>query len=234
MTAEVFWTYVDREGPVFVPATGRCWTWTADLCSRGYGQIGWKGHSKLAHRRAYELLVGPIPDGLVLDHLCRNQSCVNPAHLEPVTRAENNRRNPRGGWNFRGEYRRRPQSQRMSPDGRPLFRWFTYVDGSRVPSRPDTRGVGFDVVCRECGWESDTKGSPVRAIKEVAAAHALTHPGGSTNHAPERLRTGSCPSGHEFNEANTYLRRDGGRSCRACARKRRRGAVALRRFSVPK
>jgi hypothetical protein len=45
-----------------------------------------------AHRFAYELLVGPIPEGLVIDHLCRNRRCVNPAHLEPVTAEENWRR----------------------------------------------------------------------------------------------------------------------------------------------
>jgi len=50
------------------------------------------GQSVHAHRFAYEELVGPIPEGLDLDHLCRNKTCVNPAHLEPVTRAENVRR----------------------------------------------------------------------------------------------------------------------------------------------
>lgn len=67
-----------------------CWIWTGSCTSSGYGQfpIGAKKKYK-AHRWGYELLVGPIPEGLVLDHLCRNIKCVNPEHLEPVTQAEN-------------------------------------------------------------------------------------------------------------------------------------------------
>jgi hypothetical protein len=57
-----------------------------------YGQIWWNRAQHLAHRVAYQLLVGPIPDGMVVDHKCRNRSCVNPAHLEPVTQEENVRR----------------------------------------------------------------------------------------------------------------------------------------------
>ncbi len=58
----------------------------------GYGLAWHKGHNNLAHRRVYELLRGPIPEGLTLDHLCRERSCVNPDHLEPVTFRENIRR----------------------------------------------------------------------------------------------------------------------------------------------
>lgn len=75
------------------PKTG-CWNWTA--CKvRGYGMIGVTPHNGGkqrpigAHRVAYELLVGPIPEGLSIDHLCRNRCCVNPAHMEPVTPVEN-------------------------------------------------------------------------------------------------------------------------------------------------
>jgi HNH endonuclease len=75
-------------------ATG-CWEWTASLLSTGYGQFrsGGRG-SKMykAHRYAYEAYIGPIPDGLQLDHLCRNSRCVNPHHLEPVTALENTAR----------------------------------------------------------------------------------------------------------------------------------------------
>lgn len=74
---------------------GDCWEWTGALFQgTGYGQVWADGTTRLAHRVVYELLVGPIPVGLDLDHLCRNRSCVNPAHLEPVTRRVNVQR----GW----------------------------------------------------------------------------------------------------------------------------------------
>lgn len=77
-----------------VAKTDTCWLWT-DVPSRaGYGQI-WSADIQgqvYAHRFSYELHKGPIPDGLVIDHLCRVRHCVNPDHLEVVTRAENNRR----------------------------------------------------------------------------------------------------------------------------------------------
>lgn len=67
-----------------------CWEWTANRLPAGYGQFGITRDRKVyAHRYAYELWVGPIPEGLELDHLCRNKCCVNPSHLEPVTHAEN-------------------------------------------------------------------------------------------------------------------------------------------------
>src|ERR1035437_6893898 len=79
-----FWAKVDK--------TEDCWNWTAHTDGMGYGQLakpGQHGGLVVAHRFAYELLVGPIPEGLQLDHLCRNRACVNPDHLEPVTRRVN-------------------------------------------------------------------------------------------------------------------------------------------------
>jgi hypothetical protein len=64
---------------------GDCWLWTARRHRDGYAQIQLDGRTQLAHRVAYRVFVGPIPDGLTLDHLCRVRHCVNPAHLEPVT-----------------------------------------------------------------------------------------------------------------------------------------------------
>lgn len=73
----LFWAKVDR--------SGECWLWTAYTMPNGYGT--WR--QTLAHRVAYELSIGPIPDGLQLDHLCRVRNCVRPDHLEPVTCREN-------------------------------------------------------------------------------------------------------------------------------------------------
>lgn len=73
-----FWTNVDVGHPL------GCWLWTGTIASTGYG-ITTRDYAQLmAHRAAYELLMGPIPAGLHLDHLCRNTACVNPDHLEPV------------------------------------------------------------------------------------------------------------------------------------------------------
>lgn len=71
-----------------------CWIWTA-ATRTGYGvtHVGSRTDGSrryvMVHRLLYEHLVGPIPEGLDLDHLCRVRACVNPAHLEPVTRQEN-------------------------------------------------------------------------------------------------------------------------------------------------
>lgn len=62
-----------------------CWPWQGAIGKLGYGTYG----TLFAHRLSYEYLVGPIPAGTELDHTCRNKTCVNPAHLEPVTHREN-------------------------------------------------------------------------------------------------------------------------------------------------
>lgn len=88
---ERFWAKVDLSGD--------CWEWTAGKLPAGYGRFKMPNREALAHRVAYELLVGPIPAGLHIDHLCRNPSCVRPEHLEPVTPAENVRRGLSGTKN---------------------------------------------------------------------------------------------------------------------------------------
>jgi hypothetical protein len=60
-----------------------CWEWEGSKRSNGYGRFG--APTKLAHRMSYEFFIGPIPDGMQLDHLCRNRGCINPWHLEPVS-----------------------------------------------------------------------------------------------------------------------------------------------------
>jgi hypothetical protein len=77
-----------------VTFTESCWLWTSSIDRGGYGQFDLGNKSTIAHRWAYEFCVGDIPEGLDLDHLCRVRHCVNPDHLEPVTRSENMRRSP--------------------------------------------------------------------------------------------------------------------------------------------
>src|SRR3990172_7293894 len=66
-----------------------CWEWTGYLQPNGYGRLNVGSRMTLAHRWAYERLIGPIPRGLQSDHLCRNRACVNPLHIEPTTAREN-------------------------------------------------------------------------------------------------------------------------------------------------
>ena len=86
--AERFWPKVRK--------TATCWLWTGSRNNMGYGKIKQADRRtmSLAHRVSYELLVGPIPEGMQLDHLCRVRHCVRPDHLEVVTNRENNMRAP--------------------------------------------------------------------------------------------------------------------------------------------
>ena len=94
-TAGEFWANVD--------VVGDCWIWRGGKARKGYGGVQWEKKQQRAHRVAYLLAKGPIPEGYHIDHLCKNPPCINPVHLEAVTPWENTLRST----NFVAAYARR-------------------------------------------------------------------------------------------------------------------------------
>ncbi len=74
---ERFWSFVQK--------SDSCWLWIGRKTHNGYGQYG----LKYVHRISYELVHGPIPEGLTIDHLCRVRNCINPSHMEPISMRDN-------------------------------------------------------------------------------------------------------------------------------------------------
>ncbi len=87
---ERFWSKVNKNGPLWNGTP--CWEWQGTRYHDEYGQFSIGGRKVRAHRFSYEYFKGPIPEGLEPDHLCRNHACVNPRHLETVSRSVNLRR----------------------------------------------------------------------------------------------------------------------------------------------
>jgi len=190
------------------PNTG-CVLWTASLTKYGYGQIGIGRDMKRAHRVAYELAKGPIPQGLEIDHLCRVRSCINPDHLEAVTKRENILR----GYGTHAIHARATHC----PKGHPL------IEGNLYRAPGLKRGRGQCLTCQRkppelCETPEQRKArnstmSNRRWAKWRDARRGMTH----------------CKNGHELTEANIYVGPTGTQWCRQCRRDYMRAFKARRR-----
>lgn len=197
-TLETFWQRVDKDG-----AEG-CWLWTGGRSPDGYGQFwmgGEGGRTLRAHRVAYEDLVGAVPEGLMLDHLCRVRHCVRPDHLEPVTNAENLRR---GAEARRAESPHCPHGHLWTPDNT--------VYGSH----------GYRM-CRTCRNEAIRR-------SRLNAAGANLKPGDPLPPLRSHGLKTECKWGHDIsNPQNVLLDKYGHRHCRECGRRRNRELSARRK-----
>lgn len=90
-----FWSKVDK--------SGECWMWLGSKVGMNYGQFYLQGRTRRAHRVAWEIAIGPIPDGLCILHICDNPSCVNPRHMRLGTYADNNKDAAQKGRSAKGE-----------------------------------------------------------------------------------------------------------------------------------
>jgi hypothetical protein len=126
-----FWNRVS----LYVDGTeSGCWEWAGTRQSQGYGVFVYGGLRRMAHRDAYEWQYGPIPHGLVLDHLCVNPPCVRPDHLEPVTDAENTLRGRGMGA--------RNARKNACHHGHPFTPENTYIHGGKRHCRECRRTTG--------------------------------------------------------------------------------------------
>ena len=117
-----------------------CWRWTGPIGSHGYGVFGAGNRLWRAHCFSYEAIVGPVPDGLQLDHLCHNKWCVSPAHLEPVSGSENMLRRPESRKRFCRHGHEMTHYRRQFRNGRQFHTcWFCRPVGTKV-SRIDRFG----------------------------------------------------------------------------------------------
>lgn len=217
-----------------LPPYGDCWMWTAPLRPDGYGQF-WGGDAtqgpQLAHRWAFERFKYPIPLGLDIDHLCGHPACVNPVHLEPVTPMENKRRrrkprrrssrlpntSPRGST-IEQRFLDKVE-QRQSECGICWF-WIPNVSGDGYGSFHFDGKTGYAHRFAYQHWKGPIPiGHQVDHLCKnrgcVNPEHLEAVPG-SENLRRAALRKSHCKHGHERTKENTYVRKDGGRSCIIC------------------
>lgn len=199
------------------PDLGPCWLWTRPLDKQGYGHFGTRERSSTSHRYSYELHVGPVPEGLELDHLCHDpetctvvpatlcphRACVAPNHLNPTDQASNKRR-----------------GRRERPMNGQHWRDLTHCVNGHPFDEENSYWNGRQRVCRTCIYEATARQN------EKKKAERAANPKPPATH---------CRHGHEWTEENTTYDKDGYRMCKQCNREKakrhydRTGSPRLRR-----
>lgn len=226
-----FWAKATPE-----PNSG-CWLWHGSSDGFGYGRSNIGCRTLSTHRMSYELLVGLIPPGLHLDHLCRTPACMNPAHLEPVTCRENL---------MRGATLAAANAAKITcAAGHPLPPRRTRPDEPYRCCRicateaAEQRRVRLQAagLCKHCGSAAAAPGRlhcPM-CLEKARVATKLAKcakRGGPPRRQRPDLET-HCTKGHRYDESNPATMRNGTRKCRACARARTQAWRDQRRAEAP-
>jgi hypothetical protein len=205
-----------------------CWLWTAGKFPNGYGcfSLGVIPRRNVgAHRFAYEHFVGPIPEDKELDHLCRVRHCVNPQHLEPVTRSENLLRSP-----LIGQANRKTHCKR----GHPLEGANLYIKGDfrscRACKQVHKQTLRKNVLADESRLSAYREADAERArVYRARKAGRETLPWRGIGWKKDKTH---CPQGHAYEGENLYVTPAGERKCRACTREANRRAYLKRSHNV--
>ena len=188
-----------------------CWIWARSKHSKGYGAFRYGGRFVSAHVFSYEYHVGPVPDGLCLDHTCRNPACVNPAHLEPVTNKVNC---------LRGESPLAKNARKTHCDNGHEF------TPENTISRKTPCGMGRK--CRKCKEIENEERKEARKRNREARGLPPFVPGREMTH---------CKRGHPFGEENTthYTNAKGYqcRGCKTCQREAAKRRASLKNEGNP-
>jgi DNA-binding transcriptional regulator YiaG len=238
---ERFWVKTDKNGPLPPerPELGPCWLWTAAKNAvKGYGVFRVSGKNFVAHRWAYENLVGPVPEGMELSHLCRTPACVRPDHLDPVATG----RGLTAAERFWPKVDKNGPLPDCRPELGPCWIWTATRNPNGYGDFSNRKGGKRHVLAHRWSYEQMVGSIPegleldhlcrTRACVRPDHLEPVTHRtnGLRSPVAPPTINAGKlyCDYGHEFTPENTRIGPEGSRWCRECQRARRRQRHAAR------